>query len=211
MTEQSRPIDVYSYPTPNGKKITVMLEELGVPYAHHLIDINKGDQFAPEFLKVSPNNKIPAIVDPEGPGGKPISIFESGAILKYLGLKFGKFYPTDPRQQVEVDQWLFWQIGGFGPMLGQAGHFRSAPEKIPYAIKRYEDETKRLYGVLDKQLAGKDYVAGDVSIADFAIIGWANGYKGQKVDLENFPNVNAWLTRMNARPGTKAGIEAIVV
>lgn len=212
MTKQTKPIDVYSFPTPNGKKITIMLEELGVPYTHHLIHIGKDEQFAPDFLKVSPNNKIPAILDPEGPDGEPISIFESGAILKYLGTKFGQFYPSDPRAQVKVDEWLFWQMGGFGPMLGQNHHFNVfAPEKIPYAQKRYIDESLRLYGVLDRQLEGKDYIVGEVSIADFASIGWANSAERQSVNLNTFPNVKAWVERMNARPGTKRGNEAVVL
>jgi glutathione S-transferase len=156
MTTQTKPIEAYSLPTPNGQKVHIMLEELGVPWNYHRIDIGKGEQFTPEFLAISPNNKIPAIVDPEGPDGQPISIFESGAILKYLGLKFGQFYPTDPRQQVKVDEWLFWQVGGFGPMLGQNNHFNVyAPEKLPYAQKRYSDETHRLFRVLNIQLAGR--------------------------------------------------------
>ena len=208
----NQPIQLYSFPTPNGKKITIMLEELGVPYTHHLIDIGKDEQFKPEFLAISPNNKIPAIVDPEGPGGEPISIFESGAILKYLGTKFGKFYPTDPRNQVKVDEWLFWQVGGFGPMLGQANHFgRLAKEKIPYAIKRYNDEACRLFGVLDKQLEGRDYIAGDVSIADFATIAWSNLHENYGVDLDKVPNFAAWNKRMNEREGTKRGINAVQV
>jgi GST-like protein len=212
MTTQTKPIDVYSFPTPNGKKITIMLEELGVPYTHHLIHIGKDEQFAPAFLKVSPNNKIPAIVDPEGPGGAPISIFESGAILKYLGEKFDKFYPSDARARVKVDEWLFWQVGGFGPMLGQNHHFNQfAAEKVPYAMKRYIDETRRLYGVLNSQLDGNDYIVGDVSIADFATIGWANSYDKQSVDLADYPKVKAWIDRMNARPGTKLGNEAVTL
>lgn len=207
MTTQTQPIDVYSLSTPNGQKVHIMLEELGVPYNYHRIDITKGDQFKPEFLAISPNNKIPAIVDPEGPGGEPISIFESGAILKYLALKFGKLYPTDPRSQVKVDEWLFWQVGGFGPMLGQNHHFNLyASEKIPYAQKRYLDETTRLYGVLDKQLADKDYIAGDLSIADIASIGWAQGWEKQGQDINAFPNVKAWLERMNARPAVAKGL-----
>jgi GST-like protein len=149
-------------------------------------------------------------VDPEGPGGAPISIFESGAILKYLGTKFGRFYPSDPRAQVKVDEWLFWQVGGFGPMLGQADHFiRAAEEKIPYAIKRYTDEAHRLVGVLNKQLDGKEYIAGDVSIADFATIGWANGLASDEFDEAARPHFAAWRKRMNARPGTKRGLEAV--
>lgn len=207
MTTQTKPIDLFFFPTPNGHKISIMLEELGVPYRVHVVDIGKGDQFDADFLAISPNNKIPAIVDPEGPGGAPISVFESGAILKYLGQKFGKFYPADPRAQVAVDQWLFWQVGGFGPMLGQNHHFAIyATEKVPYAIKRYRDESARLYGVLDKQLEGRDYIVGDVSIADFACIGWANGHEKQAVDLTGMPNVSAWLKRMNDRPAVKRGL-----
>jgi GST-like protein len=207
MTTQTKPIELYFFPTPNGHKISAMLEELGVPYTVHIIHIGKGDQFTPEFLAISPNNKIPAIVDPEGPGGQPISIFESGAILKYLATKFGKFYPADPRQQVLVDEWLFWQVGGFGPMLGQNHHFALyAPEKIEYAIKRYRDETHRLYGVLNKQLEGRDYIAGDFSIADLASIGWARGWERQGMDLAEFPNVAAWIDRVSNRPGAKAGL-----
>ncbi len=207
MTTQTKPIEAYSLPTPNGQKLHIMLEELGVPYVYHRIDIGKGEQFAPDFLAISPNNKIPAIIDPEGPGGEPISIFESGAILKYLALKFGKLYPTDPRAQVKVDEWLFWQVGGFGPMLGQNHHFNLyAPEKLPYAQKRYIDETKRLYGVLNKQLEGRDYIAGDYSIADIATIGWAQGWKNQSQDIEEFPNVKAWMERLAARPAVAKGL-----
>ena len=198
-------IDFYTWSTPNGRKVTILLEELALPYLLNVVHIGKGDQFKPEFLKISPNNKIPAIVDPEGPGGEPISIFESGAILKYLAEKFGRFYPDDPRQRVAVDEWLFWQVGGFGPMLGQNHHFALyAPEKIPYAIKRYRDETHRLYGVLDRQIAamaarGEDYVAGDYSIADMAIIDWSNGYERQGIDIAEFPHFAAWNARVNAR------------
>jgi len=207
MTKQTAPIDLFFFPTPNGYKISIMLEELGVPYKVHTIHIGKGDQFRPEFLEISPNNKIPAIVDPEGPGGHPISIFESGAILKYLAQKFGELYPTDPREQVKVDEWLFWQVGGFGPMLGQNHHFALyAPEKIDYAIKRYRDETHRLYRVLDTQLRGKDYIVGSFSIADIATIGWANGYERQGIDLAEFPNVAAWLKRVNDRPAVQRGL-----
>jgi GSH-dependent disulfide-bond oxidoreductase len=211
MPTQTAPIDTYYAATPNGHKVTIMLEELGVPYQLHFIRIGKGDQFKPEFLKISPNNKIPAIVDPEGPGGQPISVFESGAILKYLALKFGQFYPTDARAQVKVDEWLFWQVGGFGPMLGQFNHFAVyAPEKLPYAIKRYTDEAHRLYGVLDRQLAGKEYVAGEYSIADMAIIGWSNGYVRQGIDPVEFPNFAAWRERVNARDAVKRALAIVV-
>ncbi|PIP01058.1 glutathione S-transferase N-terminal domain-containing protein [Pleomorphomonas carboxyditropha] len=198
---QTKPIDLYYWPTPNGHKITIMLEELGVPYDLHFINIGKGDQFQPDFLAISPNNKMPAIVDPEGPDGKPISIFESGAILLYLGRKFGKFYPEDERGRVEVEQWLMWQMAGFGPMLGQNHHFALyAPEKLPYAIKRYQDETHRLYGVLEKQLAGKEYVCGDYSIVDIACVGWARGWERQAIEAAEFPNVMAWIDRVSNRP-----------
>jgi GST-like protein len=207
MTTQTKPIELFFFPTPNGHKISIMLEELGVPYNVQIVHIGKGDQFKPEFLGISPNNKIPAISDPEGPGGQPISIFESGAILKYLAQKFGKFYPTDVREQVKVDEWLFWQVGGFGPMLGQNHHFAIyAPEKIEYAIKRYRDESQRLYGVLDKQLEGREFIAGEYSIADIAVIGWANGFERQGVDITKLPNFAAWRERMNARPAVQKGV-----
>ncbi|WP_181707605.1 glutathione S-transferase family protein [Chthonobacter rhizosphaerae] len=205
---QTAPIDVYYWPTPNGWKITVLLEELGVPYTVHFVNIGKGDQFKPEFLAISPNNKMPAIVDPEGPDGQPIAVFESGAILQYLGRKFSRFYPSDERKRVEVDQWLMWQMGGFGPMLGQNHHFSIyAPEKIPYAIKRYQDETHRLYGVLDKQLRGREYVAGDYSIADMAIVGWAKMHERQGIDAAEFPDFKAWLGRVLARPAVQKGMD----
>ncbi|WP_342343869.1 glutathione S-transferase N-terminal domain-containing protein [Chthonobacter albigriseus] len=204
---QTKPIDLYYWPTPNGWKITIMLEELGVPYNVHYINIGKGDQFKPEFLTFSPNNKMPAIIDPEGPDGKPISVFESGAILQYLGRKFGRFYPTDERARVDVDQWLFWQMGGFGPMLGQFHHFSIyAPEKLPYAITRYTNEAHRLYGVLNKQLEGRDYVAGDYSIADMAIIGWAKLWERHEVTEKEIPNVVAWVNRLLARPAVAKGL-----
>ena len=212
MTTQTKPIELYYTPTPNGKKISIMLEELGVPYHITWIDIGKGDQFKPEFLAISPNNKIPAIVDPEGPGGEPISIFESGAILKYLALKFGQFYPTDTRAQVKVDEWLFWQVGGFGPMLGQNNHFSVyAPEKIPYAIKRYKDETHRLFRVLDGQLGrqfalGKDYMAGDYSIADIATFDWSSSYLRYEIDPVEFANFAIWRERMAARPAVQRAL-----
>ena len=198
---QTKPIDLYYWPTPNGHKITIMLEELGVPYNLHFINIGKGDQFQPDFLAFSPNNKMPAIIDPEGPDGKPISVFESGVILLYLGRKFGKFYPQDERGRVESEQWLMWQMAGFGPMLGQNHHFALyAPEKIPYAIKRYRDETHRLYGVLERQLAGKDYICGEYSIVDMACVGWARGWERQDIKSVEFPNVMAWIDRVSNRP-----------
>jgi GST-like protein len=205
---QQQPIDLYYWPTPNGWKISIMLEETGLPYTVHPVNIGKGDQFKPEFLAISPNNRMPAIVDPVGADGKPISVFESGAILQYLGRKTGQFYPQDERKRVEVDQWLFWQMGGFGPMLGQTHHFRIyAPEQVPYAINRYTNETNRLYGVLDKRLADRDFVAGDYSIADMAIVGWAKLWERQGQNIEDFPNVKRWLETVLARPAVKRGLE----
>ncbi|NVK35764.1 MAG: glutathione S-transferase N-terminal domain-containing protein [Rhodobacteraceae bacterium] len=206
---QTKAIELYYWPTPNGWKISIMLEELGVPYDVKLINIGKGEQFAPEFLKFSPNNRMPAIIDPEGPGGEPITVFESGAILQYLGRKFSQFYPSDERARVEVEEWLMWQMGGFGPMLGQNHHFRVyAPEKLPYAMERYLNETHRLYGVLNKRLEGRDYVAaGEYTIADMALIGWAQGWERQGMDLGEFPNVKAWMDRLGARPAVQKGLE----
>jgi GST-like protein len=204
----TKPIDLYYWPTPNGWKITIMLEECGLPYAVIPVNIGKGDQFKPDFLAISPNNRMPAIVDPDGPGGKPISVFESGAILQYLGRKTGQFYPEDERGRVEVDEWLFWQMGGFGPMLGQTHHFRLyAPEPVPYAIERYTNESNRLYGVLNKRLAGRDYICGDYSIADMACIGWARGWERQGQDIKQFPHVERWLATMQARPAVARGLK----
>jgi len=202
-----QPIELFYWPTPNGWKISIMLEEVGLPYTVRSVNIGKGEQFTPDFLAISPNNKMPAIVDPDGPDGQPISVFESGAILQYLGRKTGQFYPSDERQRVEVDQWLFWQMGGFGPMLGQAHHFRIyAPEKIPYAIDRYTNETNRLYGVLDKRLADREFVAGAYSIADMSIVGWAKLWERQGQDIEDFPHVKRWLDTVLARPAVRRGI-----
>ena len=195
-------IDLYYWHTPNGHKITIFLEEAGLPYALHRININKGDQFKPDFLKIAPNNRIPAIVDTTpADGGAPISVFESGAILHYLAEKTGKFLPKDVRGRTEVMQWLFWQMAGLGPMGGQNGHFNfDAPEKIPYAIDRYVKETSRLYGVLNKRLAGRDHVAGDYSIADMAIYPWIMRHERHKQDLNDFPNLKRWFEAMKARP-----------
>ena len=209
-----QPIALYYWPTPNGWKISIMLEELGmlekpgVPYDVHYVDIGKGEQFEPDFLAIAPNNRMPAIVDPDGPGGKPVSVFESGAILMYLGRKFGRFYPlNDERARIETEEWLMWQMGNVGPMLGQNHHFRHyAPEKLPYAITRYENEAHRLYGVLDKRLAGRDFVAGDYSIADMAIIGWMRSPERQSIDIDEFPNAKAWRERLLARPAVERGI-----
>jgi GST-like protein len=201
MATQTKPIELHYWPTPNGWKITIMLEELGVPYEVKYVNIGKGEQFEPAFLKIAPNNRMPAIVDPEGPGGKPISVFESGAILQYLGRKFGRFYPADERARVEVDQWLFWQVGGLGPMAGQAHHFRQyVGDKIPYAVDRYTNEVNRLYGVMNKRLADRDFLAGDYSIADMAAIGWVKPYKNQGQEIEDFPNLKRWFDRLLARP-----------
>lgn len=201
-------IDLYYAPTPNGWKISIMLEELGLPYNVIPVNIREGDQFKPEFLAISPNNRMPAIVDHDGPDGKSISVFESGAILQYLGRKTGKFYPQDERGRVAVEEWLFWQMGGFGPMLGQTHHFRIyAPEKIPYAIERYTNEANRLYGVLNRRLEGRDYICGDYSIADMACIGWARGWERQGQDIRQFPNVARWLETMLARPAVQRGLK----
>lgn len=202
-----QPIDLYYWPTPNGWKISIALEELGLPYEVHLVDITKGEQFQPDFLKIAPNNKMPAIVDHDTVGGEPISLFESGAILQYLGRKTGKLYPANERKRVEVDQWLFWQMGGFGPMLGQTHHFRIyAPEKIEYAINRYTNETKRLYGVLNGRLKDHEWVAGDYSIADIAIAPWAKLWERQGQDIAEFPHVKRWLDAFLARPAVQKGL-----
>ncbi|HEY0292602.1 MAG TPA: glutathione S-transferase N-terminal domain-containing protein [Hansschlegelia sp.] len=201
------PIELHYWPTPNGWKIAIMLEECGLPYQVRPVNIGKGEQFEPSFLKISPNNKMPAIVDPDGPGGQPISVFESGAILQYLGRKTGRFYPSEERARVEVEEWLFWQMGGFGPMLGQVHHFRNyAPEKIPYAIDRYVNEAHRLYGVLDARLKGREFICGDYSIADMAVIGWAKLWDKQGQDIAEFPDVARWLETMLARPAVARGL-----
>lgn len=200
-------IDVYSWPTPNGHKVHIMLEECGLPWRVHAVNIGKGEQFEADFLAISPNNKIPAIVDPDGPDGAPISVFESGAILLYLAGKTGRFLPADVRGKYEALQWLMFQMGGFGPMLGQAHHFlRFAPEPVPYAIERYRNEARRLYTVLDNQLAGRDYVAGDYSIADMALYPWATRHEWQEIDLADFPNVARWMTTLAARPAVAKGM-----
>ncbi|MDQ2704428.1 MAG: glutathione S-transferase N-terminal domain-containing protein [Pseudomonadota bacterium] len=207
MTTQTKPIELYYWPTPNGWKITIMLEELGVPYEVKYVNIGKGEQFEPSFLRIAPNNRMPAIVDPEGPDGQPISIFESGAILQYLGRKFGKFYPADERARVAVEEWLFWQVGGLGPMAGQAHHFRQyAPEKLPYAVDRYTNEVNRLYGVMDKRLADHEFLAGDYSIADMAAIGWTRSYKNQGQDLDDFTNLKRWFDAILARPAVERAV-----
>jgi len=208
-------IDVYSWPTPNGHKVHIMLEEcgyrLGRDWLAHPVHIGQGEQFTPEFLTISPNNKIPALVDPIGPDGKPISVFESGAILLYLAAKTGKFLPKSDRAKFEVLQWLMFQMGGVGPMLGQNHHFRIyAPEKIPYAIDRYTNEAKRLYGVMDKQLALGPYIAGNTySIADMAIYPWLRNWKNQGIDWADFPRLKDWFDLIGERPAVKRGCDIL--
>lgn len=204
-------IEVYSWPTPNGHKIHIMLEECGLAYRAHPVDIGAGDQFKPEFLAISPNNKIPAITDPEGPDGQPISLFESGAILLYLAGKTGRFLPADTRGRYEVLQWLMFQMGGIGPMLGQAHHFRIyAPEKLPYAIERYTNEAKRLYGVMNKRLARSRYLGGaDYSIADIAVFPWLRSWKNQGIDWDDHPHLKGWFDEIAARPAVKRGVEVL--
>jgi GST-like protein len=202
-------IDLYYWTTPNGHKITIFLEEAGLPYRMVPVNISRGEQFKPEFLRISPNNRIPAIVDnAPAPGGRPVSVFESGAILQYLAEKTGKFLPKDLHGRVEVMQWLFWQMGGLGPMAGQNHHFgQYAPEKIPYAIERYAKETNRLYGVLDKRLADREFVAGDYSIADMASYPWIVPYERQGQKLDDFPNVKRWFETIRARPAIMRAYE----
>lgn len=202
----ANPIELYYWPTPNGWKVSIALEEMGLDYVLKPVNIGKGEQFEPSFLKISPNNRMPAIIDPDGPGGAPISVFESGAILQYLGRKTGKFYPSDERLRVKVEEWLFWQMGGLGPMAGQAHHFRQyAPEKIEYGIQRYTNEVNRLYGVLNKALEGQDYIAGEYSIADMASWPWVVPYERQGQNLDEFPNLRAWFDRMKERPAVRKG------
>ncbi len=203
------PIEFWTWDTPNGRKISVALEEMGLPYNVHPVNISKGEQFNPDFLAISPNNRIPAIVDPDSPGGSPISVFESGAILIYLGGKTGKFWPSGIREQVPVLEWLMWQMGGFGPMPGQVHHFLQVENEQDrrYGLERYSKETRRLYGVLDKRLSQVEHVAGPVSVADFAILGWAWRHERHQVDLAEFPNVKRWYEAMMRRPGTARGFE----
>jgi GST-like protein len=198
-------IELYYWTTPNGHKITLFLEEAELPYTIHPVNIGRGEQFKPEFLAISPNNRIPAIVDQDpGDGGPPLSVFESGAILVYLAEKTGKFLPRDLRGRIEVLEWLFWQVGGLGPMAGQNHHFKQyAPEKIAYAIKRYENETNRLYAVLNKRLTNREFVAGDYSIADMAAYPWIVSHEAQGQRLEDFPNLKHWFEAIAARPATK--------
>ncbi|MCB1332135.1 MAG: glutathione S-transferase N-terminal domain-containing protein [Roseivivax sp.] len=201
------PIDFYFWPTPNGWKISIALEEFALPYTTHLVNIGAGDQHRPEFLAISPNNKMPAIVDPDGPDGAPVSIFESGAILLYLAEKHGKFDGVTAREKIAVREWLMWQMGGVGPMAGQAHHFlKFAPEDIPYAKRRYVEEVERLYGVLDERLASNRFVAGpNYTIADMAIWGWASLWEGQNQTLDDKPHMARWLDEVFARPAVKRG------
>jgi len=204
-------IEVYSWPTPNGHKVHIMLEECGLPYQVIPVDIGAGAQFEPHFLSISPNNKIPAITDPEGPEGKPISLFESGAILLYLAGKTGRLLPTDTAGKYEALQWLMFQMGGVGPMLGQAHHFRIyAPQKIEYAIDRYTNEAKRLYGVINKRLAASKYLGGaEYSIADIATFPWLRSWKNQGVELTDYPHLKGWFDEIAARPAVQRGVEVL--
>ncbi|HEY7761217.1 MAG TPA: glutathione S-transferase N-terminal domain-containing protein [Burkholderiales bacterium] len=201
-------IDLYTWSTPNGRKVSIMLEETGLPYQVHPIDIGKGEQFRPEFLAISPNNRIPAIVDRHGPDGQPFQLFESGAILLYLAWKTGLLLPRTPAAQFQTIQWLMFQMGGVGPMFGQAHHFlRAAPEPVPYAIERYTRETRRLYKVLDGHLAERDYLAPEYSVADIATYPWVARYEWHKVDLNEFPAVKRWFDVVGARPAVQAGMK----
>jgi GST-like protein len=210
-SRRAKPIALYYWPTPNGFKISIMLEECGLPYTMVPVNISKGEQFEPDFLRISPNNRMPAIVDPEGPGGKPISIFESGAILQYLGRKTGKLYPRAERGRVEVDQWLFWQMANLGPKAGEANHFRRyAPEQLPYAIDRFANEMNRIYGVMNTRLEDRDFLAGRYSIADIACVGWVSRAERFGHDLGECPNVTRWRERLLARPAVKRGLSVKV-
>jgi GST-like protein len=201
------PIELHAYDTPNGRKISVALEEMALPYIVKIVHIGKGEQFDPEFLKISPNNKIPAIVDPDGPDGKPVSVFESGAIRIYLGEKTGKFWPRELGSRIPVLEWMMFQQGGFGPIPGQVHHFAALENEVDrrYGLERYSKETHRLYGVMDRRLATHAFFAGDLSIADFAILGWAWRHPRHKVDLAEYPHVKRWYETMMARPGVQRG------
>ena len=204
-------IEVYSWPTPNGHKVHIMLEECGLPYRAHPVNIGTGEQFKPEFLALSPNNKIPAITDPDGPGGEPIKLFESGAILLYLAAKTGRFLPDDVAGKYEALQWLMFQMGGVGPMLGQTHHFRIyAPEKIPYAVERYTNEAHRLYGVMNARLAKSRYIGGaEYGVADIAIFPWLRSWKNQGIRWDDFPHLKGWFDEVAARPAVKRGVEVL--
>ena len=200
-------IKLFSWATPNGRKVSIMLEECGIPYTVHPVDISKGEQFAPDFVAVNPNSKIPAIVDADGPDGEPINVFESGAILLYLAAKSGRFLPADERSKFEVLQWLMFQMGGVGPMFGQAHHFlRFAPEPVPYAINRYKTEVARLYAVLNRRLASADYLAGEYSVADIATFPWVARHEWHGIDLADFPAVKHWFDVISQRPAVQRGM-----
>ena len=201
-------IDLYTWRTPNGRKVSIMLEEVELPYAAHPVNIGEDEQFAPDFLAISPNNKIPAIVDRDGPGGGPYSVFESGAILLYLSEKAdGRFLPRDPRPRHDVMQWLMFQMGGVGPMFGQAHHFLRAREAVPYAIERYKNEARRLYGVMEKRLSAHEYLAGEYSVADIATYPWVGRHEMHQVDLADFPQVKRWFEAISARPAVQRGMK----
>ncbi len=211
----TKPIELYFWPTPNGWKISIALEEMGLPYVIKPVAIGKGEQFKPAFIAISPNNRMPAIIDPEGPEGKPISVFESGAILQYLGRKTGMFYPKDERGRVQVEEWLYWQMSAVGPMFGQASHFRNYapglvddPSKIEYSVRRYSDEVNRLCGVIDRRLDGRDYLAGEYSIADMATYPWVKLAAVFGQDMSEFPRLQGWLDRIAARPAVQKGFTA---
>ncbi len=200
-------IQLYTWATPNGRKVSIMLEEIELPYEVHPVNLAQGEQFKQEYLALNPNNKIPAIIDPDGPGGKPLTLFESGAILIYLAEKTGKLWPRDLRERYEVIQWLMFQMGGVGPMVGQANYFFKLAEKVPYAIERFYKEALRLYRVLDKELAQKEFLAGSYSIADIATYPWVGRHEGHHVKLEEFPNVKRWFDSIATRPAVKRGME----
>jgi len=201
-------IDLYTWKTSNGRKATIMLEECGLEYNIHPINIGKDEQFDPAFIAINPNSKIPAIIDQDGPGGEPFTVIESGAILMYLAEKTGKFMPTEMAARYEVIQWLMFQMGGIGPIFGQVHHFlRAAKENVPYGIERYGTECRRLYGVLNARLEGREYLAGDVSIADFATLPWVSRFDWQQVDLSDYPNVKRWYDTLMARPALARGME----
>lgn len=207
MELEAEEITVYFWPTPNGQKISIMLEEIGEPYRVVYVDIGKGEQFDPAFLAISPNNKIPAIVDEDGPDGNPLAIFESGAILRYLARKYELLYPQSERRKAETDQWLFWQVGGLGPMSGQALHFRKyAKEKVPYGIERYSAEVARLYGVLESRLQDRDYLAIEYSIADIACYPWVLRSADVGIDLAQYPRIKDWVSRIGVRPAVMRGM-----
>jgi GSH-dependent disulfide-bond oxidoreductase len=204
----AQPIELYYWPTPNGHKITIMLEECGLAYVIKPVNIGRGEQFKPEFLAISPNNRMPAIVDPEGPAGNPIAVFESGAILQYLGRKTGKFYPSDARARVQVEEWLFWQMANLGPIAGNCHHFRNyAQEKIQYGIDRFTNEVNRLYGVMNTRLKDRLFLAGAYSIADMASYPWVRPYKNQGQDIAEFPHLEKWFQRMHDRPAVAKAVK----